>query len=112
MEFQSTHPARGATMQADGFQTEPPFQSTHPARGATRPVLQDAPPLSISIHAPRKGCDQEHFQGEIILPDFNPRTPQGVRQIYSNYIVLYVYNFNPRTPQGVRLRRVTRFRLF
>ena len=34
------------------------FQSTHPARGATVPPIE--PPLDppISIHAPREGCDQ------------------------------------------------------
>ncbi len=78
--FQSTHPARGATgherrrfgeMAYFNPRTprgvRPPsgcstsrccsFQSTHPARGATfEDVFQDVE-LTISIHAPREGCD-------------------------------------------------------
>ena len=33
------------------------FQSTHPARGATVGQLSTSSPMSISIHAPREGCD-------------------------------------------------------
>ena len=33
------------------------FQSTHPARGATPPSLRRRQLLGISIHAPREGCD-------------------------------------------------------
>ena len=35
LEFQSTHPARGATYVSALSLTAIPFQSTHPARGAT-----------------------------------------------------------------------------
>ena len=103
LEFQSTHPARGATRPGrpprlvDGI-----FQSTHPARGATllasmetelRSISIHAPRkgcdyllkkslviLRISIHAPRKGCDERRYLVVRPLDDFNPRTPQGVRQ--------------------------------
>ena len=33
------------------------FQSTHPVRGATRGGRHRHPRVSISIHAPREGCD-------------------------------------------------------
>ena len=33
------------------------FQSTHPARGATMTTAKDITILKISIHAPREGCD-------------------------------------------------------
>ena len=33
------------------------FQSTHPARGATLLKQEGAVRLQISIHAPREGCD-------------------------------------------------------
>ncbi len=44
------------------------FQSTHPVRGATRPC-RGAPEsrLSISIHAPRAGCDKKTKAATIIL---------------------------------------------
>ena len=35
------------------------FQSTHPVRGATRTRQFYMPRTSISIHAPREGCDLE-----------------------------------------------------
>ncbi len=56
--FQSTHPARGATIQSWLNGTMLLFQSTHPARGATRCAII--------------GCRA--------LENFNPRTPRGVRQ--------------------------------
>ena len=56
--FQSTRPARGATMtpspQAAAWST---FQSTRPARGATVRIEEKAAVLVISIHAPREGRD-------------------------------------------------------
>ena len=78
------------------------FQSTHPARGATCAEHCDRHPCGISIHAPREGCDRGHLRaGRLKLfqsthpargatsgtgrnrphrPNFNPRTPRGVRQ--------------------------------
>ena len=35
LEFQSTHPSRGATPKVDLAASPFPFQSTHPLRGAT-----------------------------------------------------------------------------
>ena len=57
MIFQSTPPARGATLGAAALMTAATFQSTPPARGATtRPKpYRDSP--YISIHAPREGGD-------------------------------------------------------
>ena len=55
--FQSTHPARGATPGAIFMLFRKRFQSTHPARGATVGQLSTSSPMSISIHAPREGCD-------------------------------------------------------
>ena len=56
------------------------FQSTHPVRGATR------------------CCNLCPAHGD----NFNPRTPCGVRRIWSFFEIL-ISNFNPRTPCGVRL---------
>ena len=81
IQFQSTHPARGATVcrraTMDVFtcfnprtprgvrprrSAKPswplPFQSTHPARGATEIGFDDFTyAFYVSIHAPREGCD-------------------------------------------------------
>ena len=50
-----------------------------PARGAT-PVYNNFPlRFSISIHAPRMGCDQRTWCAARMTGYFNPRTPYGVR---------------------------------
>ena len=77
------------------------FQSTHPARGATlrrRPVL---PSQAISIHAPREGCDLAYLFSRWPPGNFNPRTPRGVR-LSAPMSTALLCHFNPRTPRGVR----------
>ena len=58
------------------------FQSTPPARGATVDLIPNDLTLDvISIHAPREGGDYAH---SLILPslsDFNPRPPRGGRRL-------------------------------
>ena len=100
--FQSTHPARGATIAAISSGLSTSFQSTHPARGATvrRPPFcfhfdisihapregcdfaprNDGGMWVISIHAPREGCDCQNQGSSSRMDYFNPRTPRGVRQ--------------------------------
>ena len=100
--FQSTHPVRGATAvsQPDGsFQTL--FQSTHPVRGATVFGKDNKPCFSISIHAPRAGCDPLRFVSHSMFSYFNPRTPCGVR-LQTIKCIGVRRDFNPRTPCGVR----------
>ena len=55
------------------------FQSTHPVWGATPRTSLMWRMSSISIHAPRVGCDEGSVNYEIPPLDFNPRTPCGVR---------------------------------
>ena len=80
VEFQSTHPVRGATscvsiLLSIFFL----FQSTHPVRGATVYALGQWGITGISIHAPRAGCDDNAGPGSDLTSNFNPRTPCGVR---------------------------------
>ena len=51
------------------------FQSTHPVRGATQKDVALAIGMSISIHAPREGCDASCAIPSGMDSDFNPRTP-------------------------------------
>ena len=55
--FQSTLPARGATGFLQGVHTGRVFQSTLPARGATPGPPEPTQEPEISIHAPREGSD-------------------------------------------------------
>ena len=57
------------------------FQSTLPARGAT---LEDGYSQAgdwISIHAPREGSDCRHIQCRDCNSNFNPRSPRGERPL-------------------------------
>ena len=56
-----------------------PFQSTLPARGATVQCTNPFARVRISIHAPRTGSDPiQGFRRNQQL-DFNPRSPHGER---------------------------------
>ena len=100
--FQSTLPARGATLLHNASQRgnlhfnprsphgERPsrrtstrkqflFQSTLPARGATKEATAVYINEEISIHAPRTGSDAKLSLLATFLPDFNPRSPHGER---------------------------------
>ena len=77
------------------------FQSTHPLRGATctsRSIIRMKPDFN-----PRTPCGvrlELHMSFSAILY-FNPRTPCGVRRA-GCLTTLRKSNFNPRTPCGVR----------
>ena len=59
-EFQSTLPARGATVAGCNHHCKDcQFQSTLPARGATIRLLDNPNLTYISIHAPRTGSDAD-----------------------------------------------------
>ena len=75
-EFQSTHPVRGATGSSlvQAIRNKK-FQSTHPVRGATLEITVNAKDKTISIHAPREGCDLFSFLPMLKISNFNPRTP-------------------------------------
>ena len=100
--FQSTHPARGATIAAISSGLSTSFQSTHPARGATARIKVARRAWIISIHAPREGCDSLPSAPATTSTYFNPRTPRGVRRQRVCTISMGNRNFNPRTPRGVR----------
>ena len=55
------------------------FQFTHPGRGATLGLGKSVPVVSVSIHAPREGCDREGKDPQPLTACFNSRTPGGVR---------------------------------
>ena len=80
--FQSTPPARGATIRsrrrcagAYNFNPRPP-RGGRLLRWSSRPC-----PLVISIHAPREGGDCEDMREQLVAcPHFNPRPPRGGRR--------------------------------
>ena len=100
------------------------FQSTHPERGATPSCTAYSIASTVSIHAPRAGCDTVVVRLLILQECFNPRTPSGVRLIFRSLSLACktvsihapragcdtrgshfrggFVSFNPRTPSGVR----------
>ena len=104
IEFQSTHPMRGATGKVHLITVgDVLFQSTHPMRGATavsvllvkcakhfnpRTPCGVRPPVTASQKRPKV--------------HFNPRTPCGVRPSPPMELICSYRYFNPRTPCGVR----------
>ena len=56
------------------------FQFTHPGRGATESGSGLMRVESVSIHAPREGCDERASPSSQSARSFNSRTPGGVRQ--------------------------------
>ena len=101
------------------------FQFTHPGRGATRGACADRYATTVSIHAPREGCDHNPPPYGGARKRFNSRTPGGVRRLLDvGLTLLYSVSihapregcdsartsrrpttscFNSRTPGGVRL---------
>ena len=80
------------------------FQSTLPARGATLNLLYGEIDYEISIHAPREGSDGICGIGwkvEIIISIHAPRegSDQEISVPYAR-----IYHFNPRSPRGERLQ--------
>ena len=79
--FQSTHPARDATMVSGVTAISALFQSTHPARDATLPEATTT----------------------VTGPYFNPRIPRGMRRPRCKRPSGRNRHFNPRIPRGMRL---------
>ena len=85
------------------YSSQQVFQSTHPVRGATPPCARTSIARTISIHAPRAGCDV-NFGFLVVQPVISihaPRAGCDAAKIIPNNIR---QDFNPRTPCGVRLR--------
>ena len=78
-----------------------------PLAGCDHKLTATIKNIDISIHAPLTGCDVTGVRRTKPPPNFNPRTPYGVRHPGSIRGLTTSSYFNPRTPYGVRpsLRR-------
>ena len=129
VQFQSTHPLRGATRRDRAVAAVAPYFNPRTPCGVRRRLNSRRKEKSyISIHAPLAGCDVKArlhirhgvFQSTHALRGataamtrsrrgccyFNPRTPCGVRLVHCNGAGEH-HHFNPRTPCGVRLLRLS-----
>ena len=81
--FQSTPPARGATV-IPMIPMAPLDISIHaPREGGDLGTLPSCPVHTISIHAPREGGDTVRLRWRFPAADFNPRPPRGGRPVFS-----------------------------
>ena len=127
-QFQSTLPARGATLFPLPSQLHERFQSTLPARGATWGVRGEPEWCAISIHAPRTGSDAAAAEKAGVTIEISihaPRTgsdamrgdsgtsddisihaPRTGSDVKEEALCSNLRNFNPRSPHGERLRHL------
>ncbi len=128
--FQSTRPARGATVAVRcqggeyGVSIHAPragrdskskaqtrhnsvFQSTRPARGATLDAAVHQQIPHVSIHAPRAGRDDVAVDRRLKLV-VSIHAPRAGRDIRSRASAARCAGFNPRAPRGARRTGVER----
>ena len=77
------------------------FQSTRPARGATMRQWTLPTTRGVSIHAPRTGRDERELRAWQSEVGFNPRAPHGARRVHWHERYAHIC-FNPRAPHGAR----------
>ena len=79
------------------------FQSTRPARGATIILTSDSFSVCISIHAPREGRD-DLIPNDLTLDVISIHAPREGRDGLLFYGSGSGSYFNPRAPRGARRR--------
>ena len=101
--FQSTLPARGATISRRATRPRPKYFNPRSPRGERPKEIEvDGETKEISIHAPREGSDATRRDGTHRRIHFNPRSPRGERHPKPLTFAAALKNFNPRSPRGER----------
>ena len=78
--FQSTLPARGATIKDCHMPHLLPISIHAPRTGSDAAGYRIDARINISIHAPRTGSDHSPSTTDCESSDFNPRSPHGERR--------------------------------
>ena len=99
--FQSTPPARGATIIAIGVPKLFYISIHAPREGGDLVAVVNAYGDTISIHAPREGGDGTAGLRHPTRRHFNPRPPRGGRREDWREAP-WDHHFNPRPPRGGR----------
>ena len=97
-QFQFTHPGRGATI--DGWSSNINISvSIHaPREGCDTDIRFRYFGCGVSIHAPREGCDLAYNIGVGRFSRFNSRTPGGVRR-YSRLSIPEILRVSIHAPR-------------
>ena len=96
--FNPRPPRGGRLRQRTDPSAQPLFQSTPPARGATITDILQNSSHNISIHAPREGGDVQTVTNFRVIVDFNPRPPRGGRRLCIGFRVLHANAFQSTPP--------------
>ena len=83
------------------------FQSTLPARGATLQRTADCAAVRISIHAPRTGSDKHGLPLDIHAKYFNPRSPHGERLRKVTILSIRIIGFAQKVYHKTVLLRIS-----
>ena len=100
--FQSTPPARGATLHGRAVHLSLHISIHAPREGGDKVAVRTGRTAGISIHAPREGGDLSANLCTPKPPNFNPRPPRGGRRRSVATLGVRRLNFNPRPPRGGR----------
>jgi len=103
--FQSTRPARGATISILFNRTHKPVSIHAPRAGRDIGSLSQRYSVNVSIHAPRAGRDCRRSIRAWCMGGFNPRAPRGARRSFALPHRTGTC-FNPRAPRGARRERI------
>ena len=101
--FQSTPPARGATISGNGEKYDQQISIHAPREGGDHFTSKKWVRGKISIHAPREGGDLLLVSICFLMFYFNPRPPRGGRLNLKSLFTATRNDFNPRPPRGGRL---------
>ncbi len=102
--FNSRTPGGVRRTRGEVFAKTVEFQFTHPGRGATAESANLLPGRKVSIHAPREGCDEDDQADKVLPLRFQFTHPGRGATIPIVRCWIVPDGFNSRTPGGVRLR--------
>ena len=104
LEFQSTHPVRGATPRRCCNRQCVRISIHAPRAGCDSVRTRCSRCRRISIHAPRAGCDDEFDFLQFEARHISIHAPRAGCDNTAKAGVHFEADFNPRTPCGVRRR--------
>ena len=97
----SPHGERRASLASES--PSPKFQSTLPARGATIDRVKPYARNAFQSTLPARGATTSPGSSPMTFINFNPRSPHGERRGRTTVTWSRKANFNPRSPHGERL---------
>ena len=105
--FQSTLPARGATVRAGSKEALEEISIHAPRTGSDAQCGRTADDVAISIHAPRTGSDPTDREAQRLTRYFNPRSPHGERLRKVTILSIRIIGFAQKVYHKTVLLRIS-----